>query len=150
MSRSPKSTTPAPVVLNGLAAVQIRELLDGKKVTAKAVVAFLTEKEQKSGLRAPSKKLLEELTGEAKPAAAKAGEKPVAKPAAKAGEKPAAKPAAKAGEAKAAPTPEPAKDDLAALVAAVAALTERVAALEAKRAPAAKVSPAKSRKTAAK
>lgn len=117
MSRSPKSTTPAPVVLNGLAAVQIRELLDGKKVTAKAVVAFLREKEAARGkLRAPSARLLAELTGE-KPAAAKAGEKPAAKP-------------AKAGEKPAAPTPEPAKDDLTALVAAVAQLAERIAALE--------------------
>ena len=126
MSRSPKSTTtPAPVFLAGLTAVQIREMLAQKTVTAFAVIEFLRAKEAAHGLRYPARKLLEELTG-AKPAA----QKPEAKPAAaKAGEKPAAKPA-KAGEKPAAPTPEPAKDDLTALVAAVAQLAERIAALE--------------------
>jgi len=141
MARSPKSTTPAPVVtLNGLAAVQIRELLDNKQVTAKAVIAFLREKEAARGkLRAPSARLLAKLTGE-KPAAktAKAGEKPAAKPA------PETKPAA--------PTPEPAKDVLADLLVQVRLLTERVAALEGAKAepkPApAKAEPAKAAKAA--
>jgi len=144
-----KSTASAPVVLTGLTAVQIRELLAQKSVTAKVVIAFLREKEAAHGLRFPAKKLLNELTGEETPAAAK----PEAKPAA---QKPEAKPAAQKPEAKpAAAKPAAAKpaaqaDDLAALVAAVAQLSERIAALEAKRAPAAKAAPRTAAKSAAK
>jgi hypothetical protein len=117
MSKSPKSVVaPSPVVLAGLTAVQIRELIDTKAVTAKAVVEFLVAKEAAHGLRAPAKKLLEELT--AAPAA-KAAE-PVKPPAPVKPE--AVKPAAKA-------------DDLAAIVAAavaaaVAPLMARLATLE--------------------
>jgi hypothetical protein len=109
-----KNTTPV-VALAGLTAVQIREMLDNKQVTAKVVIAFLREKEERIGLRYPAKKLLAELTGEAKPAA-KADEPKAAKPA---------------------PTPAPAKDTtLADLLVQVRLLTERVAALEgAKAAP---------------
>jgi len=147
MSKSPKSVaapSPVVVVLAGLTAVQIRDLLDTKGVTAKAVVEFLVAKEAAHGLRAPAKKLLEELT--AAPAKAVKPPAPV-------------KPEAVKPEAVKPVKPEavkPAKaDDLAAIIAAavtaaVAPLVERILALEAARAPAAKVAPAKAAKTASK
>ena len=115
MAKSPTSVVaPSPVVLAGLTAVQIRDLLAQKSVTAKAVVAFLVAKEAAHGLRAPAKKLLEELTAApAKPEAVKPA--------------PVKPEAVKPVVAKA--------DDLAATVAAavaaaVAPLLARLAALE--------------------
>jgi len=117
MAKSPTSVvSPSPVVLAGLTAVEMRELIAQKAVTAKAVVAFLVAKEAAHGLRAPAKKLLGELTGEA----------PVAKAA-----EPVKPPAPVKPEAV-----KPAKaDDLAAIVAAavaaaVAPLMARLATLE--------------------
>jgi len=113
MAKSPTSVvSPSPVVLAGLTAVEMRELIAQKAVTAKAVVAFLVAKEAAHGFRAPAKKLLGELTGEA----------PVAKAA-----EPVKPPAPVKPEAV-----KPAKaDDLAAIVAAaVAPLMARLATLE--------------------
>jgi hypothetical protein len=125
MAKSPTSVVaPSPVVLAGLTAVQIRDLLDTKAVTAKAVVAFLVAKEAGHGLRAPAKKLLEELT--AAPAKPEAVKPAPAKPEA-------VKPVVAKPEAV---KPVVAKaDDLAATVAAavaaaVAPLLARLAALE--------------------
>jgi hypothetical protein len=97
MAKSTKSTTAPAPVLAGLTAEQLNDLITQKRVTKATVIAFLTEKEAKTGrLRYPARQLLAELTGAApaakpvKPPAPAA--KPVKPPA------PAAKPAAKADD----------------------------------------------------
>jgi len=66
MSKSPKSVVaPAPVVLAGLTAAQLKEMIDTKKVAKATVIEFLVAKGEKSGLRYPARTLLAELTGAA-------------------------------------------------------------------------------------
>ena len=119
MSKSTKSV----VTLDGVTAAQMSEMLAQKSVTKAQVVAYLTEKEGRVGLRFPARQLLAELTGKAP---AKADEsKPVAqKPVAKAQEVAPVKPVAKA-------------DDLAeiigkAVAGALAPVLARLDAVEAK------------------
>ena len=57
-----KSTKSAPV-LTGLTADQLNDLVESKKVAKATVIAFLTEKQAKTGLRYPARQLLASLTG---------------------------------------------------------------------------------------
>jgi hypothetical protein len=68
-------STKSTVSLHGKSAKEMRELIDAKAVTAKAVVEYLQSRES---LRFPSRQLLAELTGESEPKApAKTPAKPV-------------------------------------------------------------------------
>jgi len=127
MSKSTKSV----VTLDGVTAAQMSELIASKRVTKAQVVAYLTEKEGRVGLRFPARQLLAELTGKAP---AKADEP---------------KPVAKADEPKAAPVKPVAKaDDLAeiigkAVAGALAPVLARLDAVEAKLATPVKAEPVK-------
>ena len=101
----------------GKTANEIKAALDGGIVTKAAVVTFLKEREATGNLRAPSKKLLADLT-ETKPAAKPAATKPVAPTPVKAEPTVVAKPVA--------PAP-----DMSGVLARLAALEAEVASLKA-------------------
>jgi hypothetical protein len=62
-----KNTAPATAFeFRGKTATELREALDSGVVTKTAVIAFLKQREADGNLRAPSKKLLNDLTGAAK------------------------------------------------------------------------------------
>jgi hypothetical protein len=116
MGKTNTNTASVPAFeMKGKTANELKAALDGGVVTKAAVVAFLKEREAATGLRAPSKKLLADLTGTVK---AKA-ETPKAEPTVKAEPK---------AEAKVVTTATP---DMSGILARLAALEAEVATLKA-------------------
>jgi len=113
MGKTNTNTASVPAFeMKGKTANEMKAALDGGLVTKAAVVAFLKEREAAGNLRAPSKKLLNDLTG------TKVEAKPAAKPAA----------APVKVEVKATPVVAP---DMSGILARLAALEAEVATLKA-------------------
>jgi hypothetical protein len=116
MGKTNTNTASVPAFeMKGKTATELKAALDSGVVTKAAVVAFLKQREADGNLRAPSKKLLNDLTGAAKTT------KTEAKPKA---ETP--KTETKTATAAASPTP-----DMSGILARLAALEAEVATLKA-------------------
>lgn len=120
MGKTNTNTASVPAFeMKGKTANELKAALDGGVVTKAAVVAFLKEREAATGLRAPSKKLLADLT-DSKPAATPTPATTKAK-----AETPKAEPKA---EVKVVTTATP---DVSGILARLAALEAEVASLKA-------------------
>ena len=119
MGKTNTNTASVPAFeMKGKTATELKAAMDSGVVTKAAVVAFLKEREAATGLRAPSKKLLADLT-DSKPAATPTPATTKAKAETPKAETPKAKPEA---------TPTP---DLTGILARLAALEAEVATLKA-------------------